>query len=132
MSAPEPAVAAFHGDGFPRQASTTRRGRIQAGAFGDEDNARKAVAQLAVAGTATIEPIERGGHTLYRVTLPGPADEAEAYALRDKVAGIGLADARVVRRRSSRFRCRHLNRTRRVDFPESRARRTGEPASTSP
>jgi rare lipoprotein A len=89
-------VAAFHSDGF-HDAGPAAIFRIQAGAFGDQDNARKAVAQLAAAGTATIEPIERGGQTLYRVTLPGPADEAEAYALRDKVAGIGFADARVLR-----------------------------------
>ena len=43
-----------------------------------------------------IEPVQRGGVTLYRVMLPGPADEAEAYALRDKVASIGFADARVM------------------------------------
>jgi rare lipoprotein A len=71
--------------------------RIQAGAFSDQDNARRAAAQLAGAGTATIEPMERGGMTLYRVILPGPADEAEAFAMRDKVAGIGFADARVLR-----------------------------------
>lgn len=97
MVQPPGAVAAFHGDGFHEVGSAPAAFRIQAGAFGDQDNARKAVAQLAAAGTATIEPIERGGQTLYRVTLPGPADEAEAYALRDKVAGIGFADARVVR-----------------------------------
>jgi rare lipoprotein A len=71
--------------------------RIQAGAFSDQDNARRAAARLASAGNATVEPFEKGGTTLYRVTLPGPADEAEAYALRDKVAGIGFADARVLR-----------------------------------
>jgi rare lipoprotein A len=71
--------------------------RIQAGAFSDQDNARRAAAQLASAGTATIEPLERGGTTLYRVILPGPADEAEAFAMRDRVAGAGFADARVLR-----------------------------------
>lgn len=96
VEASAPPVAAFHGDGF-HDAGPAVAYRIQAGAFGDQDNARKAVAQLSAAGTATIEPIERGGQTLYRVTLPGPADEAEAYALRDKVAGIGFADARVLR-----------------------------------
>jgi rare lipoprotein A len=70
--------------------------RIQAGAFSNADNAQHAVAQLSTTGTATIEPIQRGGTTLYRVMLPGPADEAEAYALRDKVASIGFADARVM------------------------------------
>jgi rare lipoprotein A len=70
--------------------------RIQAGSFSDQGNAQRAAAQLAATGTAVIEPVQRGGVTLYRVTLPGPADEAEAYALRDKVASIGFADARVM------------------------------------
>lgn len=71
--------------------------RIQAGAFGDQEHARRAAAQLATTGAATIEPIERGGTTLYRVVIPAPADEAEAFAMRDKVAEIGFADARVLR-----------------------------------
>ncbi len=71
--------------------------RIQAGAYSDQDNAKRAAAQLAPAGAATIEPFDRGGVTFYRVYLPGPADEAEAYAVRDKVAASGFADARVVR-----------------------------------
>ena len=84
IEAPTPVAA---GQGF----------RIQAGAFSDQDNARRAAAQLAGAGTATIEPIQRGGTTVYRVVLPGPEDEAEAFALRDRVAEIGFADARVLR-----------------------------------
>jgi rare lipoprotein A len=71
--------------------------RIQAGAFSDEGNAKRAVAQLAAAGVATIEPVERDGATFYRVVLPGPTDEAQALAMRDKVAAIGFADARVLR-----------------------------------
>jgi rare lipoprotein A len=72
--------------------------RIQAGAFASEGNAQRAVSQLSPAGLATIEPLQRAdGVTLYRVVLPAPADEAEAFALRDRVAEIGFADARVVR-----------------------------------
>jgi rare lipoprotein A len=71
--------------------------RIQAGAFSDELNAKKAADKLAAAGTATVEPFERSGVTFYRVYLPGAATEAEAYAVRDRVAAIGFADARVVR-----------------------------------
>jgi rare lipoprotein A len=72
--------------------------RIQAGAFASEGNAQRAVSQLSAAGEAFIEPLQRpDGATLYRVVLPAPADEAEAYALRDRVAEIGFADARVVR-----------------------------------
>lgn len=81
----------------PVAATTAQIFRIQAGAFSDQANARRAAAQLASTGTATIEPIERGGVTLYRVVLPGPSDEAEAFAFRDKVAAIGFADARVLR-----------------------------------
>jgi rare lipoprotein A len=86
--------------GTPRSAApatqTAQAFRIQAGAFSNESNAQRAVAQLSATGTATIEPIQRGGTTLYRVMLPGPVDEAEAYVLRDKVASIGFADARVM------------------------------------
>lgn len=71
--------------------------RIQAGAFTSEVNAQRAVSQLSQAGRATIEPLDREGLTLYRVVLPAPEDEAAAYALRDRVAEIGFADARVVR-----------------------------------
>lgn len=70
--------------------------RIQAGAFASELNAQRAVAQLSTAGLAAIEPLQRNGTTLYRVVLPAPADEAAAYALRDRIAEIGFADARVI------------------------------------
>jgi rare lipoprotein A len=81
----------------PPQASSVAAFRIQAGAFSDQVNAQRAVAQLASAGAAVIEPMQRQGTTLYRVLLQGPADEAEAFAFRDRVAGIGSPDARVVR-----------------------------------
>jgi rare lipoprotein A len=107
VRAPEPVTVstlaplpAAHGSAMAATAPTgvtAQSYRIQAGAFSDQDNARRAAAQLAAAGTATIEPMEKGGTTLYRVILPGPADEAEAFAMRDKVAGIGFADARVLR-----------------------------------
>ena len=71
--------------------------QIQAGAFSNQANAQRAVAQLSSAGFASIQPLQReGGAVLYRVVLPAPADEAAAYALRDRVAAIGFADARVV------------------------------------
>ncbi|RAK52153.1 septal ring lytic transglycosylase RlpA family protein [Phenylobacterium deserti] len=88
--APAPAAVASSGSdsGF----------RIQAGAFAERANAERAVAQLSGAGEAVIESLAlRDGGSLWRVVLPGPADEAEAYALRDRVAEIGFADARVVR-----------------------------------
>lgn len=71
--------------------------RVQAGAFGDQENARRAAARLAAVGAATIEPFQREGVTFYRVTVPGALDEADAYGVRDRVAAIGFADARVIR-----------------------------------
>lgn len=71
--------------------------RIQAGAFSSHVNAQRAVAQLTPAGAASIETVQSGGMTLYRVVLPAPSDEAAAYALRDRVAEIGFSEARVVR-----------------------------------
>lgn len=83
---------------FVAPAAATGGLRIQAGAFASEGNAQRAVSQLSAAGQAFIEPLQRpDGVTLYRVVLPAPADEAEAYALRDRVAEIGFAEARVVR-----------------------------------
>lgn len=71
--------------------------RIQAGAFSSQANAQRAVSQLLPAGNASIEAVQRDGMMLYRVVLPAPADEAAAYALRDRVAEYGFAEARVVR-----------------------------------
>lgn len=72
--------------------------RVQAGAFSDHGNARRVADQLAGAGDATIEPVQRAdGVTLYRVMLAGGADEGEAWSVRDRVASYGFAEARVVR-----------------------------------
>lgn len=72
--------------------------RVQAGAFSTPENAQKAVAQLAAAGSARVEPLTtRSGTTLYRVVLDG-ADQDAAEALREKVAEAGFADARVIAR----------------------------------
>ena len=71
--------------------------RIQAGAFSSAVNAQRAVTQLAPAGVASIEAVQLDGMMLYRVVMPAPADEAAAYALRDRVAEIGFSEARVVR-----------------------------------
>lgn len=70
--------------------------RVQAGAFSKPENARRAVAMLAPAGAAAVEPVTRGGSTLYRVFLRAPAERAAAEALRDHVVRIGFADAQIV------------------------------------
>lgn len=72
--------------------------RVQAGAFAEAANAQRVADQLAGAGPATIEPVQRAdGVTLYRVMLAGGADEGAAWSLRDRVASYGFAEARVVR-----------------------------------
>lgn len=80
---------------MPEPAASAPAYRIQAGAFSDEGRARRAAAQLAGVGRATVEPVERGGVTLYRVVLQGPQDELQAYNLRQRVADAGFGDARV-------------------------------------
>jgi len=70
--------------------------KVQAGAFASAENAQRAADRLAAAGHAAVEPISRGGVTLWRVVLDGAADEDAAEALREKAAGIGFADARVI------------------------------------
>jgi rare lipoprotein A len=80
---------------MPQPAAAGPAYRIQAGAFSDESRARRAAAQLANVGRASVEPVERGGVTLYRVVLQGPQDELQAYNLRQRVADAGFGDARV-------------------------------------
>jgi rare lipoprotein A len=71
--------------------------KVQAGAFSDPLNAQRAVNQLSSAGKAVIEPLDRDGVTLYRVVVPGGADEVQAEALRQRVMANGFTDAHVLR-----------------------------------
>lgn len=71
--------------------------RVQAGAFSDAQNARRVASNLSQAGETIIEPVDREGVTLYRVLLNSSSDEADALALRDQVAAMGYAEARVLR-----------------------------------
>lgn len=71
--------------------------RVQAGAYASLANAKRAVGMLQPAGVATIEPMQRGALTLYRVIVPGPKDASSAERLRARVAEIGFADARLIR-----------------------------------
>jgi rare lipoprotein A len=79
-------------------AAATKAFKVQVGAFSTEENARKAVAQLASAGPASVSPMTtRSGATLYRVVLAGAPDAAKAEVLRQKAVEAGFADARVMR-----------------------------------
>ena len=79
-----------------RRAREDRPLFVQAGMFSTRVNAERAAGDLSQAGVATIDTIERGGATLYRVTL-GPAPDARAARrMRDQAAGAGYRDARIV------------------------------------
>jgi rare lipoprotein A len=71
--------------------------RVQAGAYSTSDKAQRAVTQLARSWPAVVEPMSRGGVTLYRVMLDGISDQNEAEVLRQRIAEAGFADARVIR-----------------------------------
>lgn len=71
--------------------------RIQAGAFANRENAEKAVRQLAEAGTARIESVERPSGTLYKVVVAAGEDEGAAWSLRERVEALGYAGATVLR-----------------------------------
>lgn len=71
--------------------------KVQAAAFSSRENAERAVAQLKGAGAAIIEPLERVGGTLYRVTVPAGEDESQAWSLRERVVELGYSGATVLR-----------------------------------
>jgi rare lipoprotein A len=84
-----------------RAAAPTERPRllrVQAGAFANPGNARRAVAMLSAAGSAQIQPVHRAdGVTLYRVFLECREGAQQAEAVRAKAVQAGFADAQVVR-----------------------------------
>jgi rare lipoprotein A len=67
--------------------------RVQAGAFSTRANADRVASMFA---TGHVEPMERGGVTLWRVVLGPAPDVAGAEALRDQAAAAGFADATVI------------------------------------
>lgn len=91
-AAPKPPVATVSMPPVPATAVY----RVQAGAFSNAGAAERVASQLALTGPATIEPVTRDGVTLYRVMVQSAGDETEAWALRDRVAASGYADARVI------------------------------------
>ncbi len=82
---------------MPTDSPTAGGFAIQAAAFSNPDNARRAADQLAAAGAASIVPmINHQGVTLYRVVLAGFPDAGAAEAARAQVVAAGFRDARVI------------------------------------
>ncbi len=77
--------------------SATGFGRyvVQAGAFSTRDAAEQVAARLAPAGAASIRPLNRGGATLYKVTVGAYDDTAAADIARGRVIALGFNDAKV-------------------------------------
>jgi rare lipoprotein A len=70
---------------------------IQVGAFTERANAERVAARVASAGQARIQPLDRNGGRLYRVTVGGGWRNAQsAGAARAEVAALGFADATVI------------------------------------
>ncbi len=70
---------------------------LQTGAFADEGNARRQIERLRTAGIGNVllVPVHNGAGTLYRVRIGPVASVAEFDALSSRLAGIGIADARL-------------------------------------
>lgn len=78
------------------------RVRVQAGAFADRGNAERAAASLRGTGEVTIEPLDRAGLRLWRVTVAAPpAAGGGGEALRDQVRAAGFPDAKIISRTPS-------------------------------
>ena len=69
---------------------------VQAGAFGQADNAKRLVEKLGKIATANVEPVNYAGRTLYKVRL-GPLDSVRAADnVLSKVLANGQSDAIIV------------------------------------
>ena len=70
---------------------------VQLGAFSDEARARKMTARLRQQKfAARIEPVQRGGETLFRVRIVGLADRDSAEAVRRRLTAIGHGAAQTI------------------------------------
>jgi rare lipoprotein A len=70
--------------------------RVQAGAFQSRDTAERAAARLSDAGATSIQAVQHGGSTLYRVVVSGFADEEAAAQGLVQVLDAGFVGARVI------------------------------------
>lgn len=70
---------------------------IQAGAFGQEQNAHDLSRRLASLGRTMVKPVDVNGRTWYRVRLGPLSNHGDVQAALQRVKGMGLPDAHVVR-----------------------------------
>jgi len=92
-----PAYVAAASDPEPASAPSAGQARVQAAAFAERAHAEAAAAALGGLGEVRIEPLERGGGTLWRVIVQGPPGE-DARSLAAALAGSGYAGAKILSR----------------------------------
>ena len=94
----EPSPAAQPGaESEPTPSSPASPFVVQLGAFSNEKRARQMAAELrAQKFPARIEPVQRGGETLFRVRVVGLADRDSAEAMRRRLAEMGHAAAQTM------------------------------------
>ena len=91
------APAAYEPPPAPVLAPATGQARVQAAAFGERAHAEAAAAALGALGVVQIEPLERGGATLWRVIVQGPPGE-DARSLAAALASSGYSGAKILSR----------------------------------
>ena len=69
---------------------------VQVGAFSDRARADHVVRDVAQAGAAHVETLQRGGATLYRVTLGPMTDTRMAQSALGRLESLGYTGARIV------------------------------------
>ena len=69
---------------------------VQVGAFSDRARADHVARDVASAGPARVEPMQRNGATLYRVTLGPITDPRAAQSARDRLESLGYQGARII------------------------------------
>ena len=70
---------------------------VQVGAFATRENAERVVAQLGDSGAGVVQPVQRGGDTLYRVVLGGFNDADTASAAQARASAAGFSGAHVIK-----------------------------------
>lgn len=90
------ATAPVEAQAAPVLAAAAPSFEVQAGAFSNLANAERVATQLADAGVVEIQTVQREAGPLYRVMVRQIGDEGAANVVRERVAQIGIADARIV------------------------------------
>lgn len=70
---------------------------IQAGTFGNKDNAEKLAGKLSGEGEAQISEITVGDQTMYRVRIGSFPSVDDATSALERIHGMGIADARMLK-----------------------------------